>query len=351
MTVSRPAVASAALTMGALAVAHWVWQKRRRQQSISIAEIAQEVLELLEKRHPKTVPGITDELYELPPFIPKAVWSRLGDALRDCEFPTMQRIPGERVITLRLDGSGFSKLTKRLSSGGVFSTGYSQEFATLMRECCQSLMAKFSAACGYTQSDEMTIIISAASVVRGEQQCHSHGGRVVKLCTLAAAHVTALFNFRLQALFASKGLEMTDHCLANFDCRLGSFSTMEEAMSLVLWRAADCGVNGVSDAVYKSKLPSAKSTTRLGTSDKLQWLAENGLLPLQPHQAYGSYFVKVRRMHEGFNPKTGETTQSLRSTVEEVPGNLLRLAAQRSLFPVDDVEVAEPAEGRPDASD
>lgn len=40
MTVSRPA--SAALTMGALAVAHWVWQKRRRQQSSSIAEIAQE---------------------------------------------------------------------------------------------------------------------------------------------------------------------------------------------------------------------------------------------------------------------------------------------------------------------
>jgi len=44
MTVSRPAVASAALTMGALAVAHWVWQKRRRQQSSSIAEIAQELL-------------------------------------------------------------------------------------------------------------------------------------------------------------------------------------------------------------------------------------------------------------------------------------------------------------------
>lgn len=35
-----------------------------------------------------------------------------------------------------------------------------------------------------------------------------------------------------------------------------------EAMSLVLWRAADCGVNGVSDAVYKSKLPGAKSAMR-----------------------------------------------------------------------------------------
>lgn len=37
---------------------------------------------------------------------------------------------------------------------------------------------------GYTQSDEMTMVISSASVVRGEQQCHSHDGRVVKLCSL-----------------------------------------------------------------------------------------------------------------------------------------------------------------------
>lgn len=134
---------------------------------------------------------------------------------------------------------------------------------------------------------------------------------------------------------------MEDQHLANFDCRLGTFATLEEAMSLVLWRAADCGVNGVSDAVYKSKLPGAKSTMRAGTSDKLKWLAENGLLPLQPHQAYGSYFVKVRRLHEGFNPKTGETSSSLRSTIEEVSNvNLLRLAAKDGLFPPDDVETA-----------
>lgn len=54
---------------------------------------------------------------------------------------------------------------------------------------------------------------------------------------------------------------------------------------------------------------------------------------------------------EGFNPKTGESTRTLRSTVEEVPGNLLRLAAQSSLFPVDDVEAAEPADGRPHGGD
>ena len=39
------------------------------------------------------------------------------------------------------------------------------------------------------------------------------------------------FELTTNLRFASKGLEMTDHCLANFDCRLGSFSTMEEAPS------------------------------------------------------------------------------------------------------------------------
>lgn len=43
----------------------------------------------------------------------------------------------------------------------------------------------------------------------------------------------------------------------------------------------------------------------------------------------------------GFNPKTGETSSTLRSTIEEVSNvNLLRLAAEDGLFPADDVEAA-----------
>lgn len=33
--------------------------------------VAQEVRQLLKERHPKTIEGITDEVYQLPPFIPK----------------------------------------------------------------------------------------------------------------------------------------------------------------------------------------------------------------------------------------------------------------------------------------
>ena len=95
-----------------------------------------------------------------------------------------------------------------------------------------------------------------------------------------------------------------------------------QAKALVLWRAADCGVNGVTDAVYKSKIPGARKITggpalRLmfpapawpvvlvllrpsagqATGEKLQWLLENNLLPLAPHQAYGSLFVRSLRQH------------------------------------------------------
>ena len=37
----------------------------------------------------------------------------------------------------------------------------------------------------------------------------------------------------------------------HFDCRMGSYASWEEARALLMWRAYDCSVNGVSDAVYQ----------------------------------------------------------------------------------------------------
>ena len=99
----------------------------------------------------------------------------------------------------------------------------------------------------------MTLLIAPASVVRGEQQPHSYNGRVQKICTLAAAHVTATFNFHIHNLCEEKEMAFEERLLARFDCRMGVYESKEEAMSLILWRAYDCGVNGVSDAVYHQK--------------------------------------------------------------------------------------------------
>ena len=81
--------------------------------------------------------------------------------------------------------------------------------------------------------------------------------------------------------------------LAVFDCRLGSYDTADEAMGLVLWRAYDCGVNGVSDAVHHTG-DLGKEVKRGGTLDKLRWMQQHSMLPMPSHQAYGTLFLMHR---------------------------------------------------------
>merc|ERR1712060_529905 len=101
-------------------------------------------------------------------------------------------------------------------------------------------------------------------------------------------------------------LDHLEQTLPHFDCRLGHYSSWEEARALLLWRTYDCSVNGVSDAVYQTHR-AGKKIMGGATPAKLQWLAENGLLPLPAHQARGAYFVRVRRAIDGVNPKTGDS--------------------------------------------
>ena len=74
-------------------------------------------------------------------------------------FGERGRVGGEKWISLRLDGHGFSKLVQRMRREEVFCKGYSKEFGRIMGECCVALMEQFACLCGYTQSDEITVII------------------------------------------------------------------------------------------------------------------------------------------------------------------------------------------------
>merc|ERR1712224_857341 len=228
----------------------------------------------------------------------------VGDLVKVHENFKITEVPGQHWISLRLDGCGFSKQTKRLRREGVFDAGYSAEFGEIMKECVQLLMEKFHGCLGYTQSDEMTVLIPPASVVRGEQQCHLYRGRIQKLCSTAASIVTALFNCRVFQLAEKHGIVIgAGFPLSHFDCRVGTFESEEEALALVLWRAQDCGVNGVSDAVHQSKV-AGKNLKGGNTADKLLWLAEQCMLPLPAHQAYGSLFLVSYRVIHGVNQKT-----------------------------------------------
>eukprot|EP01052_Picozoa_sp_SAG31_P029420 SAG31_NODE_2923_length_4906_cov_2.144581_3_plen_419_part_00 len=323
----------------------------------TLADASSHVLRLLALRYPREFTGGNFPrqadggrlLHELPPHIPKATWSELGDKHKQAEAEPCPpnsdgRISGDRWLSLRLDGTGFSKLLRRLRSAGAFPSGFSPEFAEIMQECAVSLLGKFCGTCVYTQSDEMTMLIAPASILRGKQQPHTYNGRIQKLGTLAAGHVTALFNFRLGSLFKRKGLELEPGLLGTFDCRIGSYSSREEAASLVLWRAYDSGINGVHDRVFQLKGMAGyedwKAVHGRDTHTCLQWLHDKGLLPVPTHQAYGSFYATVKRLRTGIDPRSGKQgPPSLRRTVEQVPGQLLQRVAEAglsSLFPQND---------------
>ena len=59
---------------------------------------------------------------------------------------------------------------------------------------------------------------------------------------------------------------------------------------------------------------------KLGMCAKLIWLEENNKLPLPKHQAFGTYFQRVKRVKDGYNPVKKETVKSLRNTTEQKEG-------------------------------
>jgi len=298
---------------------------------------AEALMAHLRKYEPVLVADMDPSLHYLAPHVPKVSWTALGDLVAARERSSSGQVEGSRWISLRLDGCGFSKAVRMLRQQGVLEQGFSETFAFSMQQSLRGLMEHFHGRLGFTQSDEMVIFIPPTNIVRGVQQPHMRNGRVSKITTLAASHVTAQFLMLLaeRCQRSGLGLEGLAHVLPHFDCRLGHYSSWEEARALLLWRAYDCSVNGISDAVLHAP-GSDKAVRALGTREKVAWLWRNGHLPLPRHQAYGTLLVRVKRVLEGHNPKLGTSVKTLRGTIERLDGPLLELARTDGLFPKDD---------------
>jgi len=299
---------------------------------------ADHMVALLKKYNPVLVADMDPSLHYLAPHLPKTLWTALGDLVAARERSCSGSVPGTRWMSLRLDGSGFSKCVRVLRTKGILEPeGFSDLFATCMKNALRGLMEHFHGRIGYTQSDEMILFIASASVVRGEQQPHMRNGRVTKLATLAASYVTAHFIMELGLHCEKSGVGLADlaNILPHFDCRVGYYESWEEARALLIWRAYDCSVNGVSDAVYHIK-GSGRQIQDQGKREKVEWLWKQGHLPLPTHQAYGTVLVKVKRVIEGLNPKLDTSVSTLRGVIVQVDGPVLELVRTDSLIPADD---------------
>ena len=293
------------------------------------------------------IPPTSSLLHEKGPNISRKLWNQIGDLVSVTEKLPIMKSRSDQYITLRLDIRGMSTMKKELYKLGIFiSPGFDSYFANYMIKITNYLVGEFNATLGYTQSDEITLLLSP-SFLEGQEEGkeklinpkfeYPFSGKRDKLVSLSASLASSLFNRAIiQDYFQNHSntqeLEVEDLIpLIQFDCRMGIWNTYLDALQVILWRQYDCGVNGISDAVYHLDNNKNKAIMKLDSNKKLEYLEEQKQLPLPPHQAYGTLVYKTKEMQEDTHYRTGKPIQVEHTVVTSYPScNILNLLKSKN---------------------
>lgn len=162
----------------------------------------------------------------------------LGDRMKDYEavwdVSMMKRVP----VVVRLDGKGFSRLTKRMK----FEKPFDQWFVSAMSDTMVAVASKVQGCVlGYTQSDEISLVLINDQSLDAEPY---FGNRVLKIASITASMATARFNRLIAKLDPNVDEE------ACFDARPFCVPDRVEAMNALIWRQQDCVRNSILSAAY-----------------------------------------------------------------------------------------------------
>jgi tRNA(His) 5'-end guanylyltransferase len=162
----------------------------------------------------------------------------LGDRQKEYENIEADRkfIPTLPVMA-RIDGKCFSSFTKGMQRP------FDPNMSGLMVETTKKLVEETNARCGYTQSDEI-------SLVWHEHDYKSQiffNGRVQKMCSVLASMATLYFNNELPNFFYHN-CDVLLNKFPMFDCRVWQLPTRTEAVNCFVWREQDATKNSISMA-------------------------------------------------------------------------------------------------------
>jgi tRNA(His) guanylyltransferase len=157
-----------------------------------------------------------------------------GDRMKGYE----RQETGRRLLPLlpvlaRIDGKNFSRFTRGLERP------YDERLSALMVATTRYLVEESDALCGYTQSDEISLLFYS-----GDSKSQIFfDGKVQKINSVLASMTAAYFNHNKVDALPEKREE-----LANFDSRVWSVPNQMEAANVFLWRERDATKNSVSMA-------------------------------------------------------------------------------------------------------
>ena len=180
----------------------------------------------------------------------------LDERMKKYEDIEAQRILIPKLpICIRIDGRGFSKYTKGMTHP------FDKNFTDSMIETTKFLIEETDAIIGYTQSDEISLILSDIKEPLFK-------GRVSKLNSVIASMATAKFNELIHKYYPEKPL-------AFFDCRAWNVPNRDEATNTLLWRYLDCIKNSISMAA-RSVFDEKELDNKKG-NEKIKMLLDKGI--------------------------------------------------------------------------
>jgi len=166
--------------------------------------------------------------------MPKFDNDNLGTRMKSYE----KMFGGQKLIPLlpamiRLDGVSFHTFTKGLRRP------YDERLSKIMVETTKFLVKETNARIGYTQSDEISLLLYSDSY---DSQIY-FDGKISKIMSVLPARASVFFNSLLKEAIPEKADKAPV-----FDCRAWSLPNKMEAMNALLWREKDATRNSISMA-------------------------------------------------------------------------------------------------------
>lgn len=210
-------------------------------------------------------------------------------------------LPGIYIVA-RLDGRGFTRLTKEVHQ---FEAPFDIRFRDLMLETVEHLMnCGIDITYGYTQSDEISLLFAYNE--------NTFGRKLRKLNSVLASEASAKFSLMLGSLGC-------------FDCRISQLPNSTEVVNYFRWRSEDAHRNALNAHCYWCLREEGKNATQatsmmkgLSVAEKNELLFQHGInfnqIPNWHKRGIGLYWETYEK--QGFNPIKGEIVPTTRRRIK-----------------------------------
>lgn len=181
-------------------------------------------------------------------------------------------------VIIRLDGNNFHNWTKGLKRP------FDEDLTDLMVDTTKMLVQETNAVVGYTQSDEITLILYSGD----RKSAIYNDGKKQKILSKLSGKLTPYFNETRK-----KYLPNHDR-IANFDARIYQTPTLHDAAIQLLWRENDATKNSIS-MLAQSLFPHQELQNLDGNQMQEKMWKEKGVNwnDLQVKFKRGSYVKRV----------------------------------------------------------